>query len=83
MALAKNISLICQFFNLIINNSMYYLLFVKYSKQEPSGHPISASNVVWIIVNYSSTRVSWPLLAFYDWGGADSPLPIFRKQCHC
>ena len=32
MALAKNISQICQFFNLIINTSMYYLLFVKYSK---------------------------------------------------
>ena len=28
MALAKNISLICQFFNLIINISMYYLIFV-------------------------------------------------------
>ena len=36
-------------------------------EQEPRGHPTSASNVAWIIVNYSSTRVSWPLLALYDW----------------
>ena len=36
-------------------------------KQEPRGHPTWASNVAWIIVNYSSTRVSWPLLALYDW----------------
>ena len=28
-------------------------------KQEPSGHLTLASNVAWIIVNYSSTRVSW------------------------
>ena len=27
-------------------------------KQEPCGHPTSASNVEWIIVNYSSIRVS-------------------------
>ena len=53
------------------------------NKQEPSGHPTSASNVAWIIVNHSSTIVSWPLLALYDWGGADSPLPIFGKQCCC
>ena len=36
-------------------------------KQEPRGHQTSASNVAWIIVNYSSTRVSWPLLALHDW----------------
>ena len=23
--------------------------------------------IAWIIVNYSSTRVSWPLMALYDW----------------
>ena len=28
-------------------------------QQEPHGHPTSASNVASIIVNYSSTRVSW------------------------
>ena len=36
-------------------------------EQEPHGHPTSASDIAWIIVNYSSTRVSWPLLALYDW----------------
>ena len=41
-------------------------------EQEPCGHPTSASNVAWIIVNYSSTRVNWPLLALYDWEGVDS-----------
>ena len=34
MALAKNILLISQFFNFIINISMYYLLFVKYKKKD-------------------------------------------------
>ena len=52
-------------------------------KQGPSGHPTSASNVVWIIINYSSTRVSWGLLAFCVWERADSLLPILRKQCYC
>ena len=35
-------------------------------KQEPHGHPTSASNVAWMIVNYSSTRGSWRLLALCD-----------------
>ena len=35
-------------------------------EQEPRGHPTSASNVAWMIVNYSSTRVSWLLLALCD-----------------
>ena len=35
-------------------------------QQEPRGHPTSASNVAWMIVNYSSTRVSWLLLALCD-----------------
>ena len=52
-------------------------------KQEPSGHPTSASNVAWTIVNYSSTSVSWALLVFFAWGTADSHLPIFGKQCYC
>ena len=57
-------------------------LFTKSTKeQEPRGHPTSASNVAWIIVNYSSTRVNWPLLALYDLG-VDSHPPIFGKQCY-
>ena len=52
-------------------------------KQEPCGHPTSASNVAWIIVNYSSTRVNWTLLALYDRGRVDSRPPIFGKQCFC
>ena len=35
------------------------LLSANYLEQEPCGHATSASNVAWIIVNYSSTRVSW------------------------
>ena len=52
------------------------------AKHEPSGHLTLASNVAWIIVNYSSTRVSWSPLAFYD-RGVDFPLPFFGKQCYC
>ena len=49
-------------------------------EQEPSGHPTSASSVARIIVNYSSTRISWPLLALYDWEGTDSPFPYSENN---
>ena len=48
-----------------------FCIFEKLMKQEPSGHPTSASNVAWVIVNYSSMGI----LAFYDRGKVDSPLP--------
>ena len=48
-------------------------LYAKLHKQEPSGHLTSSSNKAWVIVNCSSTRVSWAHLAFYDCEGVDSP----------
>ena len=55
--------------NCINNSSNEDLKFIhqetsqgkNFQEQEPCGHPTSTSSVGWIIVNYSYTRVSWPL----------------------
>ena len=50
----------------------------------PSKHTLHRDSTVVhrnaLVVNYSSTRVNWPLLAFYDWEGADSPLPYSENN---
>ena len=51
-------------FKMFVTQMSTYLFIISL-EQESSGHLTLVSNAEQIILNYSSTRVSWTLLAFY------------------